>query len=100
MPLVPMDQMLKDARKEKRAVGGFMIWNYDSASAIANVAQKLGQPAIFLLSERAKLTPWEGFASVRKIAQSVADNVNVPIALHADHFRDYDKIIAGHRRRL
>ena len=92
MPLVSMDQMLKDARKEKRAVGGFMIWNYDSASAIANVAQKLGQPAIFIIGEGEAYT-MGGFENVRKIAQSVADNVNVPIALHADHFRDYDKIV-------
>lgn len=92
MTLVPMTQMLKNARANKCAVGGFMIWNYDSARAIADTAQKLGLPAIYIIGEGEAIS-MGGFANVARIAESVAKTVDVLIALHADHFRSYDAIV-------
>lgn len=96
MQLVSMTQMLQDARAKKCAVGGFMIWNYDSAKAIADTAQKLNLPAIFIIGEGEAIS-MGGFENVHQIAQSVADTVDIPIALHADHFHSYDAIVQAIR---
>lgn len=92
MKLVPMTEMLREARAKKCAVGGFMIWNYDSARAIADTAQKLNLPAIFIIGEGEAIS-MGGFHNVCQIAESIAETVDIPIALHADHFRSYDAIV-------
>lgn len=64
MTLVPMTQMLKNARTNKCAVGGFMIWNYDSAKAVMQtLLQKLGLP-LTILSAKVKAISMGGFANV------------------------------------
>jgi ketose-bisphosphate aldolase len=92
MALVPMADMLKAARAEKRAVGAFMIWSYDSARAIADAAQKLRQPVIFIIGYRDSCY-LGGPRNVRKIAEMVADSVDVPVVLHADHFQEHGQIV-------
>lgn len=92
MTLVPMTEMLKGARAKKCAIGGFMIWNYDSARAIADTAQKLGLPVIYIIGE-GEAVSMGGFKNVVRIAESVAQTVDIPVALHADHFRSYDAIV-------
>lgn len=69
-----------------------MIWNYDSARAIADTAQKLNLPAIFIIGEGEAIS-MGGFHNVCQIAESIAETVDIPIALHADHFRSYDAIV-------
>jgi len=92
MALVPMGDMLRAARAEKRAVGAFMIWSYDSARAIADAAQKLCQPVIFIIGWRDSCY-LGGTGNVRKIAEMVADSVDVPVVLHADHFQELGHIV-------
>lgn len=92
MALVPMGDMLRAARAEKRAVGAFMIWSYDSARAIADAAQKLRQPVIFIIGWRDSCY-LGGTRNVRKIAEMAADSVDVPVVLHADHFAEHGQIV-------
>jgi ketose-bisphosphate aldolase len=92
MALVAMTDMLKAARAERRAVGAFMIWSYDSARAIADAAQALGQPVIFIIGYRDSCY-LGGPMNVRKIAEMAAASVDVPIVLHADHFQEYRQVV-------
>jgi len=92
MALVPMGDMLRAARAEKRAVGAFMIWSYDSARAVADAAQKLRQPVIFIIGWRDSCY-LGGSRNVRKIAEMAADSVDVPVVLHADHFAEHGQIV-------
>ncbi len=92
MALVPMAGMLREARAERRAVGAFMIWSYDSARAIAEAAQRLRLPVIFIIGWR-DTQYLGGPGNVRKIAEMTAGSVDVPVVLHADHFEDYGHIV-------
>ncbi len=87
-----MTEILWDARREKRAVGGFMVWSYDSAHAIISAAQELGLPAILINSEF-EANYMGGFDNVRRIVESAAREYDVPVVLHADHFRSYEAIV-------
>lgn len=96
MPLVSMREMLIKARAEHRGVGGFLAFNYDSARAIAETAKKLHQPAIYIVGDQMALD-MGGFARVTAMARSIADELDVEIALHADHYRSYEMIVGAIR---
>lgn len=96
MPLVSMKEMLIKARAEHRGVGGFLAFNYDSARAIAETAKKLHQPAIYIVGDQMALD-MGGFARVTAMARSIADELDVEIALHADHYRSYEMIVGAIR---
>ena len=44
--LTTMKEMLTDARREGRAVGGFNIGNYETLLAVTRAAESLRQPVI------------------------------------------------------
>jgi len=92
MALVSMDQILVGARREKRAVGGFAVWSYDSAYAIAMGAKKLNLPVV-LINGEFEAGYMGGFENVRQLVERIAETVEIPIVLHADHFRDLSSII-------
>lgn len=92
MAFVSMERILKEARQARRAVGGFMFWDYDSASAILQAAQKLSQPVILIMGE-GEAEYLGGFKNVFDIANAAARGIDVPVVLHADHFRDYANIV-------
>lgn len=70
-----------------------MIWSYDSIYALVDTAQKMGRPALMILGEFEAKKYMGGFAMVRKMVENVAKDYDVPVALHADHFRSYDSIV-------
>jgi ketose-bisphosphate aldolase len=92
VPLVSMTGMLQDAQKTKTAVGAFMVWNHETARAAANAAQRLGRPVILLLGVRDAIAHG-GFRRYVDILRHIVDDVDVPIAFHADHFTNYEEII-------
>lgn len=89
-----LKQYLVDARERKYALGGFCFWNYAYGMSIANVAQKLGLPMLYIIGD-AEVDFFGGLKNAVQAAQTVAENVDVPVILHADHFREYDKIRAA-----
>lgn len=91
MPLVPMTQMLLDARRAKKAVGAFLPWDYESAYAIAAAAKALREPVIFLIGDMPHYMG--GYKNIAAIARQVADELDMDIALHADHFRTYELVV-------
>ena len=89
MPLVSMKKMLTDAREKKIAIGAFLPWNYLSAKAIANASKRLGQPVIYIC-------PWQppthigGFRYVTEMAKQISNELDIDIAVHADHFHGFE----------
>lgn len=89
--LSPLKEFLVDARKRKYALGGFCIWTYAYGQSIAQVAQKLGLPMLFIIGD-AEVKFFGGLDNAVSAARTIASNVDVPVILHADHFREYDTI--------
>lgn len=82
---------LTDARARKYALGGFCFWNYSYGMAIAQVAQRLRLPMLYIIGD-AEVKFFGGLKNAVAAARTVAEQVDVPVILHADHFRDYDQI--------
>ena len=89
--LMPLKEYLTDARKRKYALGGFCFWNYAYGMSIAQVAQKLNLPMLYIIGD-AEIKFFGGEKNAVAAARTVAENVDVPVILHADHFRDYESI--------
>ena len=89
--LMPLKEYEVDARKRKYAIGGFCIWAYAYGMAIAEVAQKLNLPMLFIIGD-AEYKFFGGLENAVAATRTIANNVDVPVILHADHFRDYDNI--------
>lgn len=89
--LESLKQYLVDARARKYALGGFCFWNYAYGMAIAEVAQKLNLPMLYIIGD-AEVQFFGGLKNAVQAAQTVAEHVDVPVILHADHFREYDNI--------
>ena len=89
--LESLKQYLVDARARKYALGGFCFWNYAYGMAIAEVAQKLNLPMLYIIGD-AEVQFFGGLKNAVQAAQTVAEHVDVPVILHADHFREYDDI--------
>ncbi|MBQ3089969.1 MAG: class II fructose-bisphosphate aldolase [Oscillospiraceae bacterium] len=86
-----LKQYLVDARERKYALGGFCFWNYAYGMSIAQVAQKLNLPMLYIIGD-AEVKFFGGLKNAAAAARTVAENVDVPVILHADHFKDYDEI--------
>lgn len=82
---------LVDARERKYALGGFCFWNYAYGMSIAKVAQKLNLPMLYIIGD-AEVKFFGGEKNAVAAARTVAENVDVPVILHADHFRDFESI--------
>ncbi|HKZ61772.1 MAG TPA: class II fructose-bisphosphate aldolase [Nitrososphaera sp.] len=89
--LMPLKEYLIDARKRKYALGGFCLWAYAYGMAIAEVAQKLNLPMLYIIGD-AEIKFIGGFENAVAVARTIANNVDIPVILHADHFREYDAI--------
>lgn len=82
---------LVDAREKKYALGGFCFWNYAYGMSIAKVAQKLNLPMLYIIGD-AEVKFFGGEKNAVAAAKTIAENVDVPVILHADHFRDFESI--------
>lgn len=90
MPLMPMKAMLVDAYKEKYGIAAFNMIDYNSARAIIDAANSLNAPVIIQLSVKT-IKLW-GFQPIADWVRSLAEKVDVPVALHLDHCTDLDII--------
>lgn len=89
--LMPLKSYLEDARARKYAIGGFCIWTYAYGMAIAEVAQKLNLPMLYIIGD-AEVKFFGSEANAVAACRTIANNVDVPVILHADHFREFDAI--------
>lgn len=86
MTLVNPQEPLKAARAEGWAVGGFNIYNLESARAVVDAAAGLDSPVIVQCSPGA--IAHAGLDNLVGIVRRLAEGVGVPVALHLDHGKD------------
>ena len=83
MSLVTMNELLPQARKEKRAVGAFNIANYETALAVMKAAEAERLPVIIQVYDR--LFDSYKAADLAGMLLRIAQRSSQPIALHLDH---------------
>ena len=91
MPLVPMKEMLQNARKGGYAVGAFEFWSLESAQAVVRAAQAFNVPVV-LQSGYIEAMHAGGYDQIVRLAQIAADEVQIPVALHWDHGEEIEHV--------
>jgi fructose-bisphosphate aldolase, class II len=71
------------ARREGWALGGFNVFNLESARAVIDAAEELAAPVLVQTSEGA--VKHAGLESMVAIVRHLAEQTRAPIALHLDH---------------
>jgi len=95
MALVTMKEILQDASKRSYGVGAFNINNLEFLQAIIEAAEEENSPVIIAISEGAMKYGWVELLST--MVKTAAVNAKVPVALHLDHGKNFDKILAAIR---
>ena len=97
MPVIPMQQFLKDAFQQRYGVGAFNIVNELTMSAVLAAAQETRAPVIIQVS--VKTVKQLGPKLLAGMFADLAARVSIPTALHLDHCPDpaliQDCIAAG-----
>ncbi len=84
MPLVPMRQLLDEARKGNYAVGAYNVNNMEQIQAIMTAAQET-RSAVIIQASRGALN-YSNFAYLKHLMlAAVEENPDIPVALHLDH---------------
>jgi len=87
MPLVTTKEMLKKAQKEKYAIGAFNANNLEIVQAIIETAEEERAPVILQASQGA--IKYAGLNNIVSMVKVIAENTDIPVALHLDHGTDY-----------
>ena len=86
--LVNPKEYLIRARREGWALGGFNVYNLESARAVINAGEVLAAPLLVQTSEGAvKHAGLENFVA---IVRQLASRTQAPVALHLDHGKSED----------
>lgn len=93
MALVPMSEILIDARQRKYAAGAFNITELASLSAVLDAAEELRAPVIIQTSASSTVK-YYGVPLLVAAVKAEAARVTVPVALHLDHCKDVDQVKA------
>ncbi len=93
MPLVHIKNLLKDANREKYALGAFNTQNMETTLAIMRAAETNRAPLVIQVSEAT--IDYAGLASIAEIVKTAAKNIlsRAPVALHLDHGKKFQSII-------
>ncbi|MDD5020660.1 MAG: class II fructose-1,6-bisphosphate aldolase [Endomicrobiaceae bacterium] len=84
MPLVPMRQILDEARKKNYGVGAYNVNNMEQVQAIMAAAKETQSPVIIQASKGA--LKYSNFTYLKHIMfAAVEENPEIPIAVHLDH---------------
>jgi fructose-bisphosphate aldolase class II len=82
MLLNPKEYLLR-ARREGWAMGGFNVFNLESARAVIDAGEKLAAPLLVQTSEGA--VKHAGLENMVTIVRLLASRMKAPVALHLDH---------------
>ena len=91
MALVPVNDLLKKADREKYAVGAFNANNMEIIQAIVQAAELENSPVIMQASQGA--INYAGLEFISQMVKTAANNTHVPVALHLDHGTDFEQVI-------
>jgi ketose-bisphosphate aldolase len=79
---------MKRAKEGGYAVGGFNVWNLESASALLEAAEETVSPLIFNIQEKVlKLLP---SGALENLIHFLGRESRVPLALHLDHGKTFE----------
>ncbi|PSJ55517.1 tagatose-bisphosphate aldolase [Mesorhizobium ephedrae] len=90
MALVTMGPLLKRAQAARYGIAAFNMIDYNSARSIVEGAAALDAPIIVQVSVKT-IKHW-GYKAIAGWVRMLADDVDVPVALHLDHCSDADVI--------
>ncbi len=93
MALVTLQEILPQARKEKRAVGAFNVANYECALAAVKAAEAEGLPVILQIFQR--LFRSEKGRDLAGTLIRIASRSNQPVAIHLDHGAELTQVSAA-----
>ena len=86
MPVVPMQEILKDAFQRRHGVGAFNVFNDLTMEAVLAAAAETRSPVIVQVS--LKTVRQMGARLLKEMFQEMARRVPVPATLHLDHCPD------------
>lgn len=95
MALAPMGVLLQEASTQGYAVGGFNVFNFETLSAVTEVAEELKAPLVISIPER--LFTFVDAESLCIAVMRTASRASVPMALHLDHGKTFDGIMKALR---
>lgn len=91
MPLVPMKQILDEARKKGYGVGAYNVNNMEQIQAIMAAAQKTQSPVIIQASRGA--LKYSNFTYLKHLMIAAAEeNPTIPLSMHLDHGNSLDTV--------
>lgn len=90
MAFVTMGPMLKRAQAARYGIAAFNMIDYNSVRSIVEGAAELDAPIIVQVSVKT-IRHW-GYRPIATWVRMLADDVDVPVALHLDHCSDADVI--------
>lgn len=85
--LVNLKEMLARADERRYAVGGFNMTSLETALGIVEAAEAEASPVILQISE--KTVDYMGLDVAFAIAHTLATRVQVPMAIHLDHGKNF-----------
>ena len=90
MSLVPMKQILDEARKKNYGVGAYNVNNMEQIQAILMAAQRTKSPVILQASRGA--LKYTNFTYLRHLMlAALEENPEIPLAMHLDHGNSLDR---------
>lgn len=91
MPLVTLNELMKDAEEKSYAVGAYNVMNLEMIRGIIAGAEQAQSPVILSFAEvHIPLVPLEVIAP---IILDAAKKSKVPVAVHLDHGQDHEVLI-------
>lgn len=90
MPMVTMKPMLQRAKHAGYGIAAFNMIDYNSARSIVDGAQELDAPLIIQVSVKT-IRSW-GHKPIASWVYGLANDADIPVALHLDHCKDFDVI--------
>ncbi len=88
MALVRMNELLKDAAKDDRAVGAFNVGNLEMIRGVVQAAEELNTPFIMQIAE--VRLPYSPLHLMAPMMMEAARNAKVDVAVHLDHGKSFE----------
>nr|WP_321026459.1 tagatose bisphosphate family class II aldolase [Clostridium neonatale] len=88
--IVSTREMLLKAQREGYAVPAFNIHNLETVQVVVDTAMEMKSPVI--LAGTPSTIDYAGGEYIKAIAEVAANKYNIPIAIHLDHFEEFDEI--------
>lgn len=91
MPLVNLQEILKDAHEKRYAVGNFDAFNMEMVKGILGAAQEAKSPVIIAYGE--VFEDYIDVASYAGMVLPLARKAKVPVCLHLDHAETFEGVV-------